>query len=963
MGKIKKILENELVGGTQTTDVYPVTSTKAVYDENNERLDNILGGLRDKIGILKNAGYLYAGIATPTTNPSTPEGPVFYITNGKGTYTNFGGINVTEDEVVVLYYDTSWHKDATGIASNDKLTKLDTQINGEEARVIDDFSQLTLTNAAIIRNWSTYEGATSWLIEVEPGTNISIDTTGVTNGCFLSFLKTNDVVIGQAPNIINGFATFVTSLRTEKGIPLTLDSTRCAMGKNDVLNMVAPADMNYLYVQNLANRIPHSITIGEATSGLVDKLNEIDDRNSKRISVLETSVVRIDDNLKSVEDKVNENSGILSDIIKITETSELVYQIISKVEALVFDEEGKSQAIYINGGDDIKLEFDEAVYTGTGVSTSSLYEFDKNGNVISSIIATDIDGVLYTSKASSQSFTRLTKSFFPEGGYYEFTANKETAYIKIAAFVNPHGTPMSDRMPIKWTFSKKVASKIVGVNPKAIINGGLTISDISPVVDKSLLELEQGSIVFNTGLNIDSPSYIRTKNFIKANDFLYVISSFRFVGRVFWYDNEQKYKGYYDTFESIFAIPENADGYFRVSLKGTTSITPADETVFNLIPKYDRESLMARYISDAYLLKNLYAQKDYKFMDVTDVHGKFESVELGGIMARICGKDITYISTGDFVNLNPRHNGVDDEDIEKYMTLAKKFNIYHCLGQHEVGFQNLDVGIDGKLITETLTHNEAFDKFIEPMIDSWGLVEADVMREKKQIWYYKDIYSKIRLISLYQFNVPLEIDPNDSTRYKYIRCSCWYGEEQMRWLANVLNTTPDGYKIIVLCHMVDGKTTNCNNNLGIGYVEGRNRIQDENPLAEMIDAYMKRTTINKTYRGQYSYDASHDNSDYTQLSMTVNADFTNAKGDFLGYYAGDVHKDCIGVTMEDYPNQKANVVTSPQSPYDLKLGVGNKSTFVTGFAYNNGFTMLYVARVGVDTSYYMQDRSKGVITL
>ena len=42
MGKIKKILENELVGGTQSTDVYPITSTKAVYDENNVRLDDIL---------------------------------------------------------------------------------------------------------------------------------------------------------------------------------------------------------------------------------------------------------------------------------------------------------------------------------------------------------------------------------------------------------------------------------------------------------------------------------------------------------------------------------------------------------------------------------------------------------------------------------------------------------------------------------------------------------------------------------------------------------------------------------------------------------------------------------------------------------------------------------------------------------------------------------------------------------
>ena len=42
MGKIKKILENELVGGTQNTDVYPVTSIKAIYDEKNERLDHIL---------------------------------------------------------------------------------------------------------------------------------------------------------------------------------------------------------------------------------------------------------------------------------------------------------------------------------------------------------------------------------------------------------------------------------------------------------------------------------------------------------------------------------------------------------------------------------------------------------------------------------------------------------------------------------------------------------------------------------------------------------------------------------------------------------------------------------------------------------------------------------------------------------------------------------------------------------
>lgn len=39
MGFIKKIKNCWLVGGTDNTDVYPVTSTKAVYDEDNVSQD------------------------------------------------------------------------------------------------------------------------------------------------------------------------------------------------------------------------------------------------------------------------------------------------------------------------------------------------------------------------------------------------------------------------------------------------------------------------------------------------------------------------------------------------------------------------------------------------------------------------------------------------------------------------------------------------------------------------------------------------------------------------------------------------------------------------------------------------------------------------------------------------------------------------------------------------------------
>ena len=76
-----------------------------------------------------NSGYQFMGVATPETNPGTPDQKVFYIANGKDTYTNFGGIDVTEDEVVILYYDTAWHKVSTGIASQEKLSELERKTN------------------------------------------------------------------------------------------------------------------------------------------------------------------------------------------------------------------------------------------------------------------------------------------------------------------------------------------------------------------------------------------------------------------------------------------------------------------------------------------------------------------------------------------------------------------------------------------------------------------------------------------------------------------------------------------------------------------------------------------------------------------------------------------------------------------------------------------------------------------
>ena len=48
MGKIEKILKKGPVEG-QITEVYPITSTKAIYDENNKRLDSIISELGTQV--------------------------------------------------------------------------------------------------------------------------------------------------------------------------------------------------------------------------------------------------------------------------------------------------------------------------------------------------------------------------------------------------------------------------------------------------------------------------------------------------------------------------------------------------------------------------------------------------------------------------------------------------------------------------------------------------------------------------------------------------------------------------------------------------------------------------------------------------------------------------------------------------------------------------------------------------
>ena len=54
MAKVKVLKESELIGGTDNSSVYPITHTKAVFNSDNKKLDQILNEIEEKVETAKN---------------------------------------------------------------------------------------------------------------------------------------------------------------------------------------------------------------------------------------------------------------------------------------------------------------------------------------------------------------------------------------------------------------------------------------------------------------------------------------------------------------------------------------------------------------------------------------------------------------------------------------------------------------------------------------------------------------------------------------------------------------------------------------------------------------------------------------------------------------------------------------------------------------------------------------------
>ena len=84
-------------------DVIKTNGTQAIT---GQVLQDVLNSMVSVIG----ANYTFAGVATPSTNPGTPDQNVVYMASEEGTYTNFGGIEVPTG-ISLLKFKGTWSID------------------------------------------------------------------------------------------------------------------------------------------------------------------------------------------------------------------------------------------------------------------------------------------------------------------------------------------------------------------------------------------------------------------------------------------------------------------------------------------------------------------------------------------------------------------------------------------------------------------------------------------------------------------------------------------------------------------------------------------------------------------------------------------------------------------------------------------------------------------------------------
>lgn len=613
--------------------------------------------------------------------------------------------------------------------------------------------------------------------------------------------------------------------------------------------------------------------------------------------------------------------------------------------------------------DDFTIEWEQGAYIGSDYKTKS----DSSGQIRTTGYVNFLK-IKNFSINTSAGFTYRAYFYDKDYNYLGLQANAwkpqkdtdKTVYVTFCIIrYDPGITPETD-------FGLSVE-----VNKNGVIEQVAELREECARLEQTangVVTLEQGSIAHSGGDDVVASHYIRTKGYIPYDTAYKIKANAGYIVYVFFYRDDKSFSSMVvlDDGFGEYTVPYY-DGikYIRLSIKAVSGadITPDENAglcVFGQskfrqeYEEYKDSQQWRDFIKDnkhslpiatTCFKGSMSYPTDMGMIVVADLHGDYVSLDDAKTLYDYSRSKIGISGDLPIVNLGDTVPGVaTGTEADAYMLKATLYGVYHVMGQHECGFYDT---ADGRKKTNCLSHEEVFNKFIAPMKTIWGLDDLST------VYYYKDFtQGKMRLISLYQYNAPLVDDSSDSTLYKYSRAIVWYGQEQLDWFVDTLQSVPDGYKVVVLLHQPE-KTIE--NTLNTAFFSGDtclggNLITNGAPIVDIVNAYMERATLKKTY-------TANDTAKYPtdMFTMSVDADFTSAKGLFANYLSGDAHIDYVG-TVQGTEQKHFGITSSCYSQcYDCSLirvnngtiassGTNPESSIVTVIGYESG--AVKIGRIG-----------------
>jgi hypothetical protein len=170
------------------TDLKAAVASVITTNGNNEITGAVLQSTLNTIVSNLGENAAFKGVATTSTNPGVPDGPLFYMAYEKGIYANFNAINLTEEDgLVILLYSGGWTKINIPLASKDELD----QVRSDISETTDKLAELVPHVMFDISEYNAIDGVAKTYASL-PDALVDVPAIAKHGGMSIKYVQSSD---------------------------------------------------------------------------------------------------------------------------------------------------------------------------------------------------------------------------------------------------------------------------------------------------------------------------------------------------------------------------------------------------------------------------------------------------------------------------------------------------------------------------------------------------------------------------------------------------------------------------------------------------------------------------------------------------------------------------------------------------------------------------------------------------